>query len=202
MDRKLRDCVLNLYNIGSVRFGTFKLKSGLLSPLYIDLRPIVSYPELLRQIADLIWQCVAPFSFERICAVPYAALPLATALCLQHNLPMLFRRKEIKSYGTKKSIEGCFEKGQRCLIIDDLITSGSSLFETIESLEKEGLEVNDLVVFLDREQGGGQRIKDRGYTLHSVLTISTLLSVLQEAEKISTKKVKEIHDFLGENQVI
>jgi orotate phosphoribosyltransferase len=179
MDAKIKKCILDLQRIGAVKFGQFQLKSGILSPVYIDLRLIVSYPELLKQIAALMWEKVAGCQFHCVCGVPYTALPIATALSLEHSLPMVMRRKEVKEYGTKKIIEGAFEKGQKCLLLEDLITSGSSIFETIEPLEREGLKVTDVVAFLDRQQGGKNRIEEKGYRFHAVVEMSDLLATLE-----------------------
>jgi len=200
MNQKLKNCILTLHRIGAVKFGKFTLKSGILSPIYIDLRVIISYPELMKQIAYLMWEKVAHCSFNCVCGVPYTALPIATALSLEHNLPMLMRRKEAKAHGTKKIIEGVIEKGHNCLLIEDLITTGSSVFETIEPLEQEGLKVKDIVVLLDRQQGGRKHIEAKGYCLHSVLMMDDLLSVLEEGEKIAASTSEEVQAFLVANQ--
>lgn len=200
MDEKIRSCVLTLYKIGAVKFGSFTLKSGILSPIYIDLRLIISYPELLQQIADLMWKKVEHLHFDRIVGVPYTALPIATALSLKHNIPMLMKRKEAKDYGTKKLIEGTIEPGHTCLIIEDLVTSGASVFETIEPLQQEGLKVEDIVVLLDREQGGRKNVEQKGMRLHAVLTINDLLAVLKKEGKISSSTINEVNAFLRENQ--
>lgn len=120
----------------------------------------------------------------RICPVPYAALPIATALSLSHHKPMLFRRKEVKAHGTKKIIEGHFEKTNSCLVVDDLVTSGLSLLETIEPLEQSGLIVKDVLVFIDREQGGKEALQAKGYTLHSVVSVTELFSLLKNEKQL------------------
>lgn len=200
MDEKSKQCVLNLFKIGSVKFGEFTLKSGICSPIYIDLRPIVSHPELLEQISELIWEKAVSLSFDCICGVPYTALPIATALSLKHRLPMIMRRKEAKAYGTKKMIEGIFQKGESCLVIEDLITSGASIFETIEPIEQEGLKVKDVIVLLDRQQGGKQRIEKKGYRLHSILTMENLLTLLESEQKIDSQQHEKVKQFLKANQ--
>lgn len=196
-----KELILNLFNIGAVKFGEFKLKSGILSPIYIDLRITVSYPELLRAVADAMWERIQQVKFDILCGVPYTALPIATVLSVTHAIPMVMRRKEVKDYGTKKTIEGAFEKGQICLVVEDLVTSGMSVFETIEPLEYEGLVIKDIVVLLDREQGGKKHIEERGRTLHAVFTITDLLHVLTGAGKLDVPMAESVKNFIRMNHV-
>lgn len=199
MDKK-ENVLLALHQIGAIKFGEFTLKSGVVSPIYIDLRLIVSFPDILEGLARSLWQLVSNKSFECVCGVPYTALPIATALSLQEHLPMVMRRKEAKDYGTKKIIEGAFKKGWNCLLIEDLITSGASIFETIDPLEKEGLKVTDIVIILDREQGGRKRIEEKGYRLHALFTLSELLKTLERAKAITPETVAAVSSFIKENQ--
>ncbi|MFN0064961.1 MAG: orotate phosphoribosyltransferase [Chlamydiales bacterium] len=192
MDQEIRAFVKELFTIGAVKFGQFRLKSGVLSPIYIDLRLTVSSPKLLRMITKLIWEKVADKKFDYICGVPYTALPFATTLSLDQNIPMLMRRKEVKEHGTKKLIEGIYEEGKNCLVIEDLITSGKSVFETITPLEEVGLVVTDIVAFLDRQAGGRKNIEDKGYTIHTLITLSELLQVLCEENLIDQETVEAV----------
>lgn len=197
MDEKIKNCIFSLYHIGAIKFGEFTLKSGISSPIYIDLRLVVSYPSLLRQITDLLWMQIKHLEFECVCGVPYTALPLATVMSIEHTIPMVMRRKEIKQHGTKKIIEGVVQKGKTCLVIEDLITSGSSLFETIEPLEHVGLQVRDVVVLLDRQQGGKQRLEQKGYRVHALLTLTELLNTLKEDQTISSDISDRVLALLG-----
>lgn len=192
---------IKLFEINAVKFGEFKLKSGILSPIYIDLRVIISYPEVLEMIATTMWEKVKDLNFDLICAVPYTALPIATVMSVTNNRPMIMRRKEVKDYGTKKAIEGKFEPGQNCLVVEDLVTSGSSVFETTEPLEYENLKVTDIVVLVDREQGGKKHLEAKGYNLHSVLTISEMLAILQKEKKLDENMVIKVKEFIQANQV-
>ncbi|MBS0653366.1 MAG: orotate phosphoribosyltransferase [Verrucomicrobia bacterium] len=192
----MQSLILDLYEIQAVKFGSFTLKSGIQSPIYIDLRVIISYPHILKQIAEQLWEKVEDLSFDLLCGVPYTALPIATAISIAHEIPMVMRRKESKDYGTKKMIEGAFQPGQTCLIVEDVITSGASILETIEPLHKEGLKITDAVVVLNREQGGEKRLAEKGIRLHSLLTISDLVATLQQAEKITTATAQSVREFL------
>lgn len=174
-----------LYKIGAVKFGDFILKSGESSKIYIDLRQIVSYPEVLKAVGEAIWQQVSGEPFEIICGVPYTALPIATCISLQQNIPMVMRRKEKKEYGTKQSIEGNFKTGQRCLIIEDIITSGASILETADDLEVAGLKVRDAVVLINREQGGVANVRQRHYNIHVAFTLKEFLQTLLHSEELS-----------------
>jgi uridine monophosphate synthetase len=191
---------IKLYDIEAVKFGAFTLKSGIVSPIYIDLRMTVSYPAILEAVSDAIYHKIAHQKYDILCGVPYTALPIATGISLKHDKPMILRRKEVKDYGTKKILEGKYHAGQVCLVIEDLITSGSSIFETIDELESEGLFVNDAAVLLDREQGGCHYLAERGYKLHSVFTISELLALLHKNEKIDFSTVQTIKEFISSHQ--
>lgn len=172
-----------LFAIGSLKVGKFILKSGQESPIYIDLRPIVSRPALLREMSAVIWQAHR-HSADFICGVPYTALPMATYISIAENIPMLMRRKEAKNYGTKKQIEGLFQPGQTCMIIEDIVTTGTSILETIQDLEAAGLRVVEVLSFLDREQGGAQNLAKAGYPFHAAVTLSQVAEHLFQADLI------------------
>jgi orotate phosphoribosyltransferase len=201
MNKNIQNLTISLYNIGAIKFGEFKLKSGIMSPIYIDLRLIVSYPNILKKVAEAMWEKIKNLDFELICGVPYTALPIATAISILYEKPMIMRRKEIKEYGTKKIIEGFFTENQKCLVVEDLITSGSSILETTEPLEKEGLNVKDIIVLIDREQGGKNIMKEKGYNIYSVITISEMLEILKDANKLDTQTVEKVKNFIKQNQI-
>lgn len=135
-----------------------------------------------------------------ICGVPYTALPIATAISLDSKIPMLMRRKEAKSYGTKKMIEGIYKMGDTPIIIEDIITSGSSILEVVKDLKNEGLNVTTALVVLDREQGGRKNLENAGITVKSLFTITQLMDYLYEAGKLSQESVATVKNYIKANQ--
>lgn len=138
---------------------------------------------------------------KHICGVPYTALPLATLVSVQQGTPMLVRRKEAKVYGTKKLIEGLYNAGDTCLIVEDVVTSGSSVLDTVRDLQREGIVVTDAVVVVDREQGGAANIAKRHVQVHSLFTLSFLLNTLHEAGKIQRNIVEAVAKYIAAFQI-
>ncbi|XP_071831187.1 uridine 5'-monophosphate synthase-like [Apostichopus japonicus] len=201
-DSTTDNLILKLFDAGAVKFGEFTLKSGIKSPVYFDLRVMVSYPEIMKEVSEVLWNIAEKMDakFDSICGVPYTALPIATLMSVEHRKPMLIRRKEAKDYGTAKMIEGHFEKGDKCLVVEDIVTSGSSIFETSESLVAVGLKVTDAVVLLDRCQGGSARLQQHGIKTESAFTIRKVLDVLVQHEKIKLPMKREVEEFIDGNQ--
>ena len=141
-----------------------------------------------------------PAKVSRICGVPYTALPLATLISVEEKIPMLMKRKEAKSYGTKKLIEGIFLPGENCVIIEDVITSGSSILETVDVLKKENLSVTEAYVLIDREQGGKKNLENHESKVKSLFVITQLMKYLLEAGKITPEIVKDVDNYLIANR--
>jgi uridine monophosphate synthetase len=188
-----------LLSAGCVKFGEFTLKSGLRSPIYIDLRQIISYPELLAKVASSYLPILHRLTFDRLAALPYAAIPIATAISLQGGNPLIYPRKEAKDYGTKAGIEGEYHAGETVVVIDDLATTGGSKFEAIEKLAAAGLNVRDVVVLVDRQSGARESLKQAGFHLHAVLTMTGLLDYWEETGKVGKEKIAEARAFLAGN---
>jgi orotate phosphoribosyltransferase len=183
----LEQFVLTLFDINAVRLGQFRLHSGRMSPIYLDLRMLVSFPAALRLAAAIYSQMLAGLSFDLVAAAPMAGLPLGTAVCLALDKPLIYPRKTAKSYGTGKGIEGAYQVGQTAVMLDDLITSGDSILEGIVALKAAGLQVYDTVVLIDREQGGMAALREAGYRPHAAMTIRQLLTTLETHQRISAR---------------
>ncbi|NJN99051.1 MAG: orotate phosphoribosyltransferase, partial [Anaerolineales bacterium] len=184
--------ILGLHELGCVQFGQFTLASGQSSPIYLDLRRLISHPALLKLAAEAYAGLLRPLTFDHLAAVPYAALPLGTAVALTMSKSLLYPRKEVKSYGTGKTIEGVFKAGERVAVLEDLVTSGGSVLKAIEPLTAAGLKVSDVVVLIDREQGGREALAAQGYRLHAVLQLSQILETLYQAGRISAEQVAQV----------
>ena len=187
-----------LLSAGCIKFGEFTLKSGLKSPIYIDLRRIITYPKLLAEVAQAYLPLLSNLQFSRIAGLPYAAIPIATAISLAGSYPMIYPRKEVKSYGTKAEIEGEYHVGETVVVIDDLATTGGSKFEAIEKLTGAGLVVKDIVVLVDRQSGAKESLAQAGYAMHAVLTISQLLEHWELTGKVEKDKIEGTRKFLRE----
>lgn len=189
----------SLLQAGCVRFGAFRLKSGLLSPIYLDLRQLVSSPALLQQAAAAYLPFLRRLSFDRLAALPYAALPIGTAISLLGGWPLIYPRKEVKEYGTSAEIEGGFTSGERVVVIDDLATTGGSKFEVIQRLSGAGLQVQDVVVLIDRQSGARQALAEQGFRLHAVLTLTEMLDHWERSGHVPAERIDETRMFLSQN---
>jgi uridine monophosphate synthetase len=197
MNPSIQSLVDGLLEAGCIKFGEFTLKSGLKSPIYIDLRRIISYPKLLAEVAKAYLPLVSSLQFSRLAGLPYAAIPIATAISLAGNYPMIYPRKEVKAHGTKAEIEGEYHTGETVLVIDDLATTGGSKFEAIEKLTGAGLVVKDVVVLVDRQSGAKESLAEAGYTMHAVLTISEMLDHWEKTGKVEQAKIEATRKFLS-----
>ncbi len=188
-----------LLALGCIRFGEFTLKSGKISPIYIDLRRLVARPRLLAEVAAAYADLLRPLDFDLLAALPYAALPIGTAVSLHGGWPLIYPRKEAKAYGTKALIEGLYEAGQKAVVLDDLITTGGSKLEGIQKLTAAGLRVHDIVVLIDRQSGGVDFMAQHGYRLHSVFTLRGLLDDWAQRGLVSAATLDKVHAFLKQD---
>ena len=192
--------VTSLFDLGAVQFGDFTLKSGEKSPVYLDLRLLISRPSALRRVANTLQAFAAKLEFDRLAGIPMAGLPIAVALSLAMDRPLIYARPETKKHGTGREIEGECKSGETVLLIDDVISGGHSKAESIAVLEAAGLKIKDMLVVVDREMGGVSQMKARGYTVHPVLTLSEILDTLERLGRIQKKQHDEVVKWLEKRQ--
>ena len=185
-----------LTNIDAVKFGLFKLTNGKVSPYYVDLRIIPSFPDAFKDIIDsylqVINQQVGVKNFDRITGIPIAGIPFASQVAFSLKKPFLYVRKGIKLHGRERRVEGILVSGDRVLLVDDLVTTGLSLKEAADAVRAEGGVVTEAVAFLDREEGGKELLEKSGVKLHTALRISEIANILFEMGTIDEESLKTI----------
>jgi uridine monophosphate synthetase len=195
--KQRRELSALLHQIGVVRFGEFTLKDGRRSPFYLDMRILVSHPAALARVARAMLQRAEGLRCDRLAGLPYAGLPIAVAMALIAERPMIYARKEMKDYGTKRLIEGEFHAGEVALMIDDVVTSGGAKLDAVTPFRDAGLVVEDVLVIVDRSDGGASALAAAGLRLHSVLDVRSLLDNLRAHGAVPAADIDRALDFLA-----
>lgn len=185
-----QDLILRLFDLGCILFGEYVQASGATFSYYIDLRQIISKPQVFNQVLNAYIEILKTLEFDRIAGIPYGSLPTATGLSLRLHCPLIFPRKEVKAHGTRRVIEGTFKEGEKIVVIDDILISGKSVIEGAEKIKSGGLIVEDIVVLIDHEGGVKERLKEKGYRPHSVLGISEITRTLYEAGRLNEEQYR------------
>jgi len=185
-----------LNSIGALKFGAFKLTSGKMSPYYIDLRIVPSFPDAFQKVCDFyvsfIKDEIGINNFERVAGIPVAGMPFAALIAFSLKKPFLYIRKGVRRHGRERRIEGVIAPGNRILLIDDLITTGLSLQKAAKTITAEGGVVTDASVLLDRQEGGKEKLKKTGIELHALLDITETANTLHELGTIDEEQLKTI----------
>lgn len=203
----MKDTIIKeLFKTNCIKLGNFTLKSGEVSKYYYDMKNIISNPSLLKQIGDELYNLLD--DFDIICGIPYGALPIATYISTQYNKPLIYIRDKQKEYGTQKMIEGEYKKEDRCVIIDDVITSGRSLEEEIQKL-KDKVTIVDVAVIMNRQQNPQCSMKFKSLLYKNDITKYLLQSISESkksklifsADISNCQKIIEIIEKIGKHIV-
>lgn len=194
-----------LFRIGAVKFGDFRLKlhethpDAPLSPIYIDLRVLRRFPEAKKVAVAVYEELMRPLQFDLVADIPTAATPLVATLSERFNVGMITPRTDAKTHGSGAKVDGLQKEdvGKRVVLIDDLVTQADSKIEAIQILEHQGMTVRDLVVLIDRQQGGSEQLASKGYALHAACTLPQMLSFYLRTGSITTAQYHDIRDRLA-----
>lgn len=199
-----------LFDLGGVSFGDFTLgRTVRHSPVYVNPRRLLSEPELLRAVADILDQEIkaaqgrrrpklSPFSL--VAGVPFGGMHLALAYSLRSGVPMCYARPGGASGGKDHLIEGYYEPGQTALVIDDLMTGGGSILQNAHALEEFGIQVKDAIILIDREQGGAENLRQHGYNVMSILRLKPMLTYYYESGLITPTWFDRSMNYLEEKE--
>jgi len=194
-----------LFALGAIKFGAFRLKlheknpDAPLSPIYVNLRLLRSCPDAMKGVVKIFRDMSRGLQFDCYADVPTAATPIVAVLSYLTHIPMITPRKA-KTHGAPGTIDGAFREGQTALLVDDLVTRADSKLEAIQVLERNGVKVQDVMVLVDLEQGGRERLKEAGYRLHTASRLSTLLRWYLNTGKIGQARYEEVMAYLAANK--
>ena len=199
-----------LFDLGAVQFGNFTVsESAVSSPVFVNPKVLISNPTALRVASKLMQQEISlaqslrrprVHPFGVVAGVPVGGLILACAYSLETNIPLIYARSHPEGTG-KRGIEGHFTPGDTALIIDDLITRGSSALETAALLEENALKVKDVIVLIDREHGAAERLRHHGYNLISILKLDIMLNHYMSSGLISEETYRTCAEYLRAKQI-
>lgn len=196
------DLILFLFDRNAIKIGDFTLSSGRKSHFYLDLRILQSYPLYFRKtislLKDLIYSQIGIESFDYICSVPTSGTIFGSALSYELFKPHIYVRKDLKSYGTQKKIEGTLEPNSKILFVDDVITTGQSILSGIESLSNH-TTISGVVVLVDRKQGSQDLFNQFALKIKSVIPILRIIKILNDNSRIDKNEYFKIKEEIVES---
>ncbi len=188
-----------LWESNCLDFGEFTLTSGKKSPYYVDLRLLPSHPEKFARAIEMAADFLKAESedFDAICAVPTGGLPFGTALAQRMKKPLTYVRKEGKSHGEGRKIEGELNKDDRVLLVDDIITTGGSVISAGQSVREAGAQVDQVAVLVDRTEGAAENLEEEDFDLLKLANIGPVVEELKQNSKISNETFERVEDYLS-----
>ena len=202
MSTVVTDKVANaLYLSGCLKFGSFKIKSGATSPYYIDLARVLAAPQQLCIIAEVAAQKIKQISatdkIDKLASIELKGALIVPSIACNLNLPCVIVRKDNKTYGVTGRIAGAdVVKGDNILFFDDVISEGLSKIEGIKPLEEIGASVRHLLVVVNREHGGKEKLEKLGYNVHSLAKITDIVNSLYREKHISKEQADKVLEYV------
>ncbi len=190
-----------LYRSGCLKFGSFRIKSGALSPYYIDLACLLSSPKELCAVADAaanaVKQIMATEQITKLASIELKGALILPSIACEVDLPCVVVRKENKAYGVTGRTAGAeVAQGDSVLFFDDVVSEGLSKLEGIKPLEERGAHVRHLLVVVDREQGGREKLEKAGYRVHALAKISDIVTSLSQSESVSKEQADAVLGYI------
>ncbi len=190
-----------LYESGCIKFGSFKIKSGAISPYYIDMARLLSKPKELCTIAEVATQKISNITatdpLTKLASIELKGALIVPSIACKTDMPCVIVRKEAKGYGVTGRIAGAdVAEGDKILFVDDVVSEGLSKIEGIKPLKELGAEVKHILVIVNREQGGKENLEKAGYTVHALAKVSEVVASLQNQGKISADQAKTVLDYI------
>lgn len=190
-----------LYQSGCLKFGSFKIKSGATSPYYIDMARVLAAPQQLCVIADVAAKKIKEISaterIDKLASIELKGALIVPSIACKLNLPTVIVRKEEKAYGVTGRIAGAdIEKGDNILFFDDVISEGLSKVEGVKPLQELGANVKHMLVVVNREHGGKEKLEELGYKIHALAKISDVVSSLRKDKHITKQQADKVLEYI------
>ena len=199
----VKEFAIFLYKNNIIRFGNFTLASGKNSSYYVDLRLIPSYPhqfrKMIKNLQNLIVEKTGLDDFDCLASVPTGGLVVTSALAIEIVKPLIYVRSKPKEHGTTKSIEGKISAGMKVVMVDDVVTTGTSVLNGINQLKEAGLLVSDLYVVINRLEGGDKALSDIGVQTHQLTDILEITDILFQEKLIDKEIFEKIKNQVNRN---
>ena len=199
----VKEFAIFLYKNNIIRFGNFTLASGKNSSYYVDLRLIASYPhqfrKMIKNLQNLIVEKTGLDDFDCLASVPTGGLVVTSALAIEIVKPLIYVRSKPKEHGTTKSIEGKISAGMKVVMIDDVMTTGTSVLNGINQLKEAELLVSDLYVIINRLEGGDKALSDIGVQTHQLTDILEIKDILFQEKLIDKEIFEKIKNQVNRN---
>ena len=196
----VKEFAIFLHKNDIIKFGDFTLTSGKNSSYYIDLRLVPSYPhqfrKMIKNLQNLVIEKTGLDNFDSLATVPTGGLVITSALAIEIVKPLIYVRNKPKEHGAAKSIEGKTSTGMKIVMVDDVMTTGTSVLNGIKQLKETGLSISDVYVVINRLEGADKALDDMDVQIHQLTDILEITNVLFQEKLVS----KEIFDKI-KNQV-